>query len=76
MIKYHSVSLGVVQFGYKYLTCKQLQACGIFPLRKQYIKALPERQPCPVHPGKHVHLLGAVHTPFTPQPPLQIATRK
>ena len=36
--------------------------------------SIPVRQSCPVHPCTHVHLWGAVHFLFTPQPPVHIAT--
>ena len=38
-------------------------------------KVLPVKQSCPVHPCTHVQVLGAVHSLFTPQPPVQIAIK-
>ena len=38
--------------------------------------SIPVRHSCPVHPCTHVQVLGAVHTLFTPQPPVQIAKEK
>ena len=36
--------------------------------------SIPVRQSSPVHPCTHVHLWGAVHSLFIPQPPVHIAT--